>query len=99
MGGPEDPGLKPLPGTEISIQPRNGGEPVSTVTNADGFWSVGQLSAAAYDVKASRAGTVFNPPQRQAFLDGEHMSPMLNFFGMPAGNPPPSGDPSGGVEQ
>jgi hypothetical protein len=95
MGGPDNPGLHPLADTEISVRRLDSGESITIKTGEAGFWSLGQQPVGAYKVSAAKAGFAFNPPARDAFIDGEHMTPALVFFGMPAGTPPPDGDPAG----
>jgi hypothetical protein len=101
MGGPDNPGLQPLPGTTITVQPLQGdGAPVSVLTGQHGFWMVTELPNGPYDATATLDGFHFRPAVAKAFIDGEHSTPAIVFGGMPDGVLPPGdgGDGDGGDE-
>lgn len=96
MGGPENPGLHPLAGVSITVTPQDGSAPVTVQTGEAGFWMATELPVGSYEVSAAQDGMLFGPP-KLAFIDGEHVTPALNFFGKPANAPPPGSDPGGGT--
>jgi hypothetical protein len=85
MGGPDNPGLHPLPNVPVAVKKLNTQDPPQQVqTGEHGFFMLGQLANGDYDVRplAPPDGSLqFFPVSRLAHIDGEHMKPGLFFRG------------------
>jgi len=78
--------FRPLAAVPVSIAPHNpAGEAFTVATNEDGFYAAYEQPAGVYIVTPGADGYTFQPTMHDVNVDHEHVTPMLNFVGIPHG--------------
>ncbi len=85
-GDPAHPFQVPMPGVNLAIQSVDpAGDPITVVTNEDGFYAAYEQPIGFYHITPGLAGFHFDPALHEVHVTHEAVTPMQNFFGIPDG--------------
>lgn len=78
--------FRPMAGVAVSIDPHNPDrEPFTVLTNEDGFYAAYEQPVGTYLVTPGADFYRFEPVMHDVNVDHVHVTPMLNFVGVPDG--------------